>query len=388
MVSFLSRIFIKNYKDIKSPAVRRAYGMLCGIMGIILNVILFAFKMAAGTITGSIAISADAFNNLSDAGSSIITLVGFKAAGAAPDPEHPFGHGRIEYISGFCVSLLIILMGYELAQSSIKKIITPEEVNASILSIVVLAGSILVKLYMFTYNRGIGKKINSAAMVATSADSLSDCISTAVVLISTVCMMIWNVNIDGWCGAAVAVFILYTGIKAAKDTISPLLGQPPSPELVKEIEDTVMAHPEIIGIHDMVVHDYGPGRMMISLHGEVPGDGDINILHDAIDRIEDELNHKFNCISVIHMDPLTFDKGKTSELRNEITGVAQAIDPSITIHDLRLVEGPTHTNVIFDAVVPFKFHLTDEQVKQELSAAITRRHPTFSCVINIDKPYV
>ncbi len=388
LISLLAKIFIKNSGEVNDPVVRRAYGMLCGIAGILLNTILFGFKMAVGTITGSIAISADAFNNLSDAGSSLITLVGFKFSGAAPDNEHPFGHGRIEYISGFCVSLLILLMGFELAQSSIKKIITPEEVQVSALSIIVLVGSILIKLYMYFYNKSVGHKINSAAMEATAADSLSDCISTFVVLLSTICMMVFHVNIDGWCGAAVAIFIFYTGIKAARDTISPLLGQPPSPELVKDIEDTVLAHPEIIGIHDLVVHDYGPGRMMISLHGEVSGDSDINFVHDAIDRIEAELNRKFHCVSVIHMDPLTFDDSKCNALRSELTNIAQAIDPKITIHDLRIVEGPTHTNVIFDAVVPFEFSMTDEQVREKFISAVRQRHPYYNCVINIDKPYI
>ena len=199
---------------------------------------------------------------------------------------------------------------------------------------------------------------------------------------------VFHINIDGWCGAVVAVFIFYTGIKAAKDTISPLLGQPPSPELVKEIEDTVLAHPEIIGIHDLVVHDYGPGRMMISLHGEVSGDSNINVIHDTIDRIEAELNHKFHCVSVIHMDPLTFDDDKCTSLRNEIANIAQAIDPRITIHDCRMVDGPTHTNLIFDAVVPFEFDLTDSQVKERFTEAIRQRHPSYNCVINIDKPYI
>ncbi|MGM9521412.1 MAG: cation diffusion facilitator family transporter [Oscillospiraceae bacterium] len=388
MISILSGIFIKDKDNTSDPAVRRAYGMLCGICGIILNIILFGFKFAAGTLCGSIAITADAFNNLSDAGSSLITLFGFKFAGAAPDSEHPFGHGRIEYISGFCVSLLIILMGFELGKSSISKIIHPEPVDTSILAIAVLVCSILVKIYMYFYNSRIGKKISSPAMTATATDSLSDSISTFVVLLATVFMRLTNINIDGWCGTAVAIFILYAGINAAKDTISPLLGQPPAPELVKDIESTVMAHPEIIGVHDLVVHDYGPGRMMISLHGEVPGNGDINILHDAIDLIERELNEKFQCISVIHMDPISYDDEKTVTLRNEVSRMAKSIDERITVHDFRIVDGPTHTNLIFDAVVPQDFHLNDNQVRDEISSLVSERHPTCLCVINIDKSYV
>jgi cation diffusion facilitator family transporter len=387
MISILSKIFIKD-RDSSDPKVRSAYGTLCGICGIVLNILLFIGKFFAGTLSGSISITADAFNNLSDAGSSLITIFGFKFAGAAPDTNHPFGHGRIEYISGFCVSLLVILMGLELGKSSISKIIHPEDVDTSTVAIIILVCSILVKLYMFFYNRRIGKKINSSAMVATATDSLSDCVSTFVVLLAALFMKLTSINIDGWCGAAVSLFILYAGINAARDTISPLLGQPPTPELVSEIEETVMAHEEIIGIHDLIVHDYGPGRMMISLHGEVPGNGDINVLHDAIDRIERELNEKFSCISVIHMDPISFDDSRTSELRGETATLARTIDQRITIHDFRIIEGPTHTNVIFDAVVPQKFELTDDEVKERLTALITERHETFDCIINIDKSYI
>ena len=256
MISLLAKKFIKNREDVTSPAVRQAYGMLCGIVGIGFNLLLFALKLLAGTLSGSIAITADAFNNLSDAGASIVTLLGFKLAGQKPDPEHPFGHGRLEYISGLIVSMVILLMGIELAKSAVEKILHPEAVEFTLLTGGILLASILVKLYMYLYNRAVGKKIGSAAMEATAMDSLSDCAATAAVLAA--------LQIDGWCGIVVAALVLWAGIQAARDTISPLLGQPPAPEFVQRIEEIVLSSPVVQGIHDLIVHDYGPGRVMIS----------------------------------------------------------------------------------------------------------------------------
>ena len=275
MISFLSRLLIQNREQVNDPEVRRRYGILCGAVGICLNILLFAGKFIAGTLAASIAITADAINNLSDAGSSLITLIGFKLAGHAPDPDHPFGHGRIEYISGLVVSFLIILMGVELLKSSVDKILHPAPVEGGVLVVVILAVSIAVKIYMYLYNRSIGRRIDSAAMKATAADSLSDTAATAVVLAATLIGQCTGVMIDGWCGILVAAFILYSGINAAKDTISPLLGQPPEEAFVKQIEQIVMSHEEVQGMHDLIVHDYGPGRVMISLHAEVPAPGDI-----------------------------------------------------------------------------------------------------------------
>ena len=327
MITLLSKIFIKNRKAYHDPAVRRSYGVLCGGFGIFLNILLFAAKFIAGTIASSVSVVADAFNNLSDAGSSIVSLIGFKLSGQKPDPEHPYGHGRLEYISGLIIAMIIILMGFELMLSSVKKIITPEAVEFSWLSIGILIASILVKAYMFFYNRSIAKKIDSVTMKATAQDSLTDCIATFAALAAIIAGRIWNVKIDGWCGALVSLFVLYSGFSAAKDTISPLLGQPPEKELVDDIESTVMAHDQILGIHDLMVHDYGPGRMMMSLHAEVPSDGSVLELHDLIDNIERELKEKFHCEAVVHMDPIETHDQKTAELKEKPEKILKEIDP-------------------------------------------------------------
>ncbi len=389
MITLLSKIFIKNRKAYHDPAVRRSYGVLCGGFGIFLNILLFAAKFIAGTIASSVSVVADAFNNLSDAGSSIVSLIGFKLSGQKPDPEHPYGHGRLEYISGLIIAMIIILMGFELMLSSVKKIITPEAVEFSWLSIGILIASILVKAYMFFYNRSIAKKIDSVTMKATAQDSLTDCIATFAALAAIIAGRIWNVKIDGWCGALVSLFVLYSGFSAAKDTISPLLGQPPEKELVDDIESTVMAHDQILGIHDLMVHDYGPGRMMMSLHAEVPSDGSVLELHDLIDNIERELKEKFHCEAVVHMDPIETHDQKTDELKRTVGEILYSIDPEIKMHDFRIVTGPTHTNVIFDVVVPFKYKLSDAELKKQLSEGISERcGENYYAVINIDKAYV
>lgn len=388
MITLLSKIFIKNRKAYHDPAVRRSYGVLCGGFGIFLNILLFAAKFIAGTIASSVSVVADAFNNLSDAGSSIVSLIGFKLSGQKPDPEHPYGHGRLEYISGLIIAMIIILMGFELMLSSVKKIITPEAVEFSWLSIGILIASILVKAYMFFYNRSIAKKIDSVTMKATAQDSLTDCIATFAALAAIIAGRIWNVKIDGWCGALVSLFVLYSGFSAAKDTISPLLGQPPEKELVDDIESTVMAHDQILGIHDLLVHDYGPGRMMMSLHAEVPSDGSVLELHDLIDNIERELKEKFHCEAVVHMDPIETHDQKTAELKEKTEKILKEIDPEIKMHDFRIVTGPTHTNVIFDAVVPFNYKLSDSDLKRRISDSIKENcGENFFAVVNIDKAY-
>ena len=283
MIGFLASRFIKDYQNTSDAAVRRAYGVLCGAVGIVINLLLFALKLFAGTLAGSVAVTADAFNNLSDAGASIVTLLGFRLAGQKPDPEHPFGHGRLEYISGLIVSIVILLMGFELLRDAVGAILHPEAVECSVLTVAILLISICAKFYMYCYNRGVGKKINAAAMQATAADSLSDCAATAAVLLSTLVGYFLHWQIDGWCGLVVSLLILWAGVQAARDTLSPLLGQPPSEEFVQEIRDIVMESQVVCGIHDLVVHDYGPGRVMISLHAEVPAHGDILALHDEID---------------------------------------------------------------------------------------------------------
>ncbi len=386
MISLLARVFLKP--EGKSEAdVRKAYGILCGAVGIALNILLFAGKFFAGLLSGSIAITADAFNNLSDAGSSFVTLLGFQLAGQKPDIHHPFGHGRIEYLSGLAVSMLILLMGFELGKSSLEKILHPAPVESGAVVIAILCASIAVKLYMSAYNRQLGKKLNSPAMLATAADSLGDCVSTAAVLAATLIGQFTGLMIDGWCGMAVAVFILFAGFNAAKETIDPLLGTPPSREFVAEIEALVMSHPAIIGIHDLVVHDYGPGRVMISLHAEVSSAGDLLFIHDEIDNVEKELRTSLGCEAVIHMDPVVTDDGITAETRQKVAALVRCIDDAITIHDFRMVAGPTHTNVIFDAVIPHDFRLTDQEVAEKIRDAVQVLDGNYFAVVNVEKSY-
>ena len=387
MISLLSKKFIKNSDDFSSPAVRRAYGILCGAVGIFFNILLCCLKFIAASITGSVSIAADALNNLSDAGSSVVTLIGFRLAGQKPDHSHPFGHGRIEYISGFIVSVIIILMGIELGKTSVEKISSGASAEFSLISVIILITAILVKLYMYFYNAGIAKKIDSAAMKATAADSFSDCVATGAVLICTVISKFTYAPIDGWCGIAVSLFILYSGINTAKDTLNPLLGTPPDAEFVNKIHGIVMSYPEISGMHDLIVHNYGPGRVMISLHAEVPQSVNILQIHDTIDNIEHQLATELKCDAVIHMDPIATSDELTISTREKVSELARALDPSITIHDFRMVIGQTHTNLIFDMVIPFNFRLTDDEIKEELSRLVKIISPDYRVVINIDKSY-
>ena len=388
MIEFLARVFIRHRDTLSPSALRQAYGQLCGAVGIGLNLLLFAGKLFAGTISGSIAITADAFNNLSDAGSSVVTLLGFRLAGRKPDPEHPFGHGRMEYISGLAVAGLILLMGVELGKSSLKKILSPEEIVSSPLVLAILAVSVAVKLYMFYYNRSIGKKIKSAAMSATATDSLSDAVSTTAVLIATLVGQFTGLNIDGWVGLLVALFILFSAYKAAKETLSPLLGQTPDPEFVDRIEQIVLSYPEVLNIHDLIVHDYGPGRMMISLHAEVSADGDLLQLHDVIDNAEHRLKKELGCMAVIHMDPIITNDAHTDALRMAVAEKVKSIDPRLTIHDFRTVSGPTHTNLIFDVVVPYDVKLTADEVRRRIGALVKELDENYFAVVQVDNSYV
>ena len=388
MISVLAKWLIPNREQVEDGAVRRAWGALCGFVGIGLNILLFAGKLAAGTLSGSIAITADAFNNLSDAGSSVVTLLGFRLAGKKPDAGHPFGHGRLEYVSGLIVAGLILLMGAELAKSSVDKILHPEAVTFSWLAAGILLASIGVKLYMYLYNRAVGKKIKSAAMSATAADSLSDTAATSAVLLAMVIGKLTDVQLDGWVGLVVALFILWSAVQAARDTISPLLGQPPDPMLVKEIESLVMAHDTVVGIHDLVVHDYGPGRCIISLHAEVPADEQVLELHDVIDNIEEELAQKLHCEAVIHMDPVVVGDPTVTALHQQVAALVKTIDPRITIHDFRMVPGQTHTNLIFDAVIPFDERLTRQQVADRIRQMVSEMEGDYRAVVKVENSYV
>ena len=387
MITLLAKLFIKDSHNLNDSSTRSAYGTLCGIVGIILNIILFAVKIIAGVLSGSIAVTADAFNNLSDAGSSVITLLGFRLASKKPDADHPFGHGRSEYIAGLIVSMLIIIVGVELVQSSYDKIISPSDsTSINILSAVILISSILIKLYMAFYNKSVGKRINSAALKATAADSLSDSIATGVVLICTLITPFTSINIDGYCGLAVALFIIYAGINAAKETINPLLGQMPSKEFVEKIEGLVLEHEEVIGIHDLIVHDYGPGRVMISLHAEVCDKADMLATHDVIDNIERELKETLGCAAVIHMDPIASDDCETGMAKEKVLSLRKSVDERITVHDFRMVKGETPTNLIFDIGLPHDIELSDEQAQKKVSELVSSGFSgTYYTVITVDR---
>lgn len=387
MIKLLSKIFIKDSQNTADSKVRVAYGYLCGAVGIALNILLFAGKIIAGTISGSVAVTADAFNNLSDAGSSIISLIGFRLASQKPDPHHPFGHGRFEYIASLIISIIIILMGFELGKSSFEKIIAPQAVEYSAVTFAVLGASVLVKLYMFFYNNSVGKKIDSATMRATAMDSISDAVSTGAVLISAVIAMFTNLALDGWMGLVVAVFIMVTGFKSAKETIDSLLGTPPSPEFVKQIEDMALKYDDIIGVHDMIVHNYGPGRTFVSLHAEVPSDGDIVAIHDTVDNAEREIAKELGCLVTIHMDPVDVHDEHTAQLRERVSEIIKQINPDITFHDFRVVSGPTHTNLIFDIVSPMDCGLSDQELADTIADKIHQCNESYFAVINVDKDF-
>ena len=387
MINLLVKTFVKDCGNVQDPQVRQRYGTLSGAVGIFLNLLLSAGKMIAGVLTGSIAITADAFNNLTDAGSSMVTLVGFRVAGKQADGDHPFGHGRIEYLSGLAVSVVILLVGLELAKSSVEKIIHPEPVEFSWLSAGILAAAICVKLWMSYFNRSLSRRIGSAAMAATATDSLSDAAATSAVLLSSLIGRFTGVNIDAWAGILVAIFILRAGWGAAKDTLNPLLGQSPDPELVRDIERTVLAHPQVVGIHDMIIHDYGPGRSMMSLHAEVPAGADIMAVHDEIDAIERELKAKYRIDASIHMDPIVTGDETISRARQMVAGLVREVDPAMTIHDFRMTSGPRHRNLIFDVVVPYSVRQSDEAVRREIERKIRAADPNSFAVIQVDRAY-
>ena len=387
MIELLAKWFIPHRDSMENGALRRAYGTLCGAVGIGLNILLFMGKFFAGQLSGSIAVTADAFNNLSDAGSSAVTLLGSRLAGKKPDTDHPFGHGRIEYISGLIVAGLILLMGVELAKSSFDKILHPEEVTFSALAVVILAVSVAVKLYMWFYNRRIGGKLRSAAMEATAMDSLSDAAATFAVLLATLIGKWTGLAVDGYVGLLVALFILFSAYKAAKETLSPLLGQAPDPELVQRIRDIVAEHDTVVGIHDLVVHDYGPGRQMVSLHAEVPASGDILELHDVIDNIERELHEKLHVQAVIHMDPIVTDDAEVDALRRQVAELARQVEPRMTVHDLRVVRGTTHTNLVFDAVLPLDAAITPAEAARRIREKVSELDGDYYAVVTVEHSF-
>ena len=387
VTAFLIRLLLPSGADPGDPQVRQRCGSVSGGVGIALNALLFLGKLLSGLATGSIAVVADAFNNLSDAASSVITLVGFRLAGQDADQEHPFGHGRMEYLTGLVVALAILLMGVEIGKSSLEKIFSPEVTTFSWMAVVILFLSILVKLWMFFFNRTLGRRIGSAAMEATAADSLSDSVSTGVVLLSTLISHFLHVQVDGFAGLLVAVFILKTGWDSARETLDPLLGRPMDPSLAADIDRLVLSHPHILNIHDLVYHDYGPGRAMMSFHVEVPAGCDLLEIHDVVDHIERELKERHHIETVIHVDPVVNDE-RTLALRDQVTRLTQELDPVLTIHDFRITAGPLHTNLISDVVVPYGFRLTDQQVLEQLTRSIRALSDHYYPVIQVDHSYI
>lgn len=390
MIELILKKHLKNDDKNISQADRSEIAKKCSLFGIFLNVLLFAIKFLAGSLSNSVAITSDAFNNLSDAGSSLITLLGIHLSLKKPDPEHPFGHGRIEYLSGLAVSIMIILMGFELAKDAFFKILEPSPNKSEnlVITLIILVVSVLIKLYMWLYNRKFGKKIASTAMLACATDSLSDCFATFVVLCTTVFALRFNLPLlDGICGFIVSALIFIAGIRSVKETLVPLLGQPAERELLNNIEQFVLQEEQIVGIHDLVVHDYGPGRKMASLHAEVPYDCSIFEIHDLIDNIEAEIKSRFGCETVIHMDPVDYKDPKTIILREDLTKILQEEFPEVTFHDFRVVHGKTHTNLIFDIVKPYELKTSSNEICETIRTRMKQLHENHNCVIRVDHNY-
>lgn len=382
MTKFLVKLFVKDYQNTNNPIVRERYGKLGSITGIIFNIILFSLKLFGGIIALSISIIADAFNNLFDALTAIVTLIGFKYANKPADKEHPFGHGRFEYLASLFIAIIIIVVGVELFRTSISELIDVKQlVKIEMFSVIVLVISLVLKAWLGYFNLKLGKKISSLAMQAYAKDSILDVIATAVVLIGLLIGLFASINIDGYLGALVALFIIYTGFKTVKETIDPLLGQSPSPEFINAIEEKILSYNGIYGIHDLIVHDYGPSRTIISLHVEVDADSDFLEMHDLIDNIERDIRRYFNCSITIHMDPLQLHDKDTNLIQTQLLKILEKIDPILSIHDFRIVKGPTHTNIIFDLVIPYNYKYNEEQLHQMIQDEITKINPNYYIVI-------
>ena len=388
MTQCLIRCFIKRPDDVKDAAVRTAYGNLASLVGMACNILLCIGKLLAGTLFGSIAIMADALNNLSDASSNVVSLIGFRLAAKAPDAEHPYGHARYEYLAGLVVSVTILAIGLSLLKESALKVLHPTPVVFSWLSIGVLAASILVKLWLSGFNRAVGKKINSETLMATAADSRNDVLTTGAVLLSTIlCSLTGYGIIDGIMGVGVAAFILWSGWGLVMDTLSPLLGESPSPELVEHIERTVMSYPGVLGVHDLMVHDYGPGHQFASLHVEFPAETDPLTAHDVIDNIENDFLKKDRLQVTIHYDPIVTADASVGVLRARLKEHARQLDPRLSIHDLRIVPGDSHTNVLFDLVFPAGYTGDIDQMLAKMCQFVKEQDPKYCCVVKVEQSY-
>ncbi|MBR3791111.1 MAG: cation transporter [Clostridia bacterium] len=387
MTNLLLKTFIKDYSKTDNPKIRAAYGKLAGFVGIVCNFILFVAKILIGTISGSVSITADAVNNLSDASSSIVSLLGFKLAEKPADTEHPYGHGRYEYLSALSVAVIIILIGFELFKTSIGKIINPSTVNFSWVLVIVLSLSIIIKLWMMVFNNKLGKAIKSDTLIATAQDSRNDVISTLAVLLAAIISEFTSLQLDGWIGLGVAVFILVSGFGLIKGTIDPMLGRAPDAEFVKKVHDKIMSYDGVLGVHDLIVHDYGPCRQFASVHVEMAAEDDVLKSHDVIDNIEYDFIDDLGLNMIVHYDPIVTKNEVVSNMRYEISQIVKTINESLTIHDLRVVPGVTHTNLVFDCLANFDLGLSDYELKCAISDAVKSVHPEYNCVITIDKNY-
>lgn len=388
MTNLLTRLFIKNREDVTAPSVRRAYGTMVSIVSMVMNILLFAAKFTVGTLAGSVSITADAVNNLSDAGSQIISLISFRISAKPADREHPFGHARIEYVASMIVSFLILLIGFELLRESVGKIFAPEPPERSWVAVFVLAGSILCKLWLGLFNKTVGMRIDSAVMKATAADCLSDAISTGAVLLSTAVLLIFpdlNLNLDAYMGVIVAVLILVAGVKILKEAKDSILGEAPSDEIVKQITDVVESSEGALGIHDLTVHNYGPGHVIAALHVEVDGHTNVFETHDMVDNIEKRLRTECGIEATIHMDPIVTDDETVNGLRKSTAEAVKAIDERLRIHDFRFVRGTTHSNLIFDVVAPFELKTTDAELREQIAEQIRGIDPTYCTVVTVDR---
>lgn len=385
----LAKLFVKDYKNTADKAVRKSYGTVGGIFGIVCNLILFLIKLFAGVITGSISITADALNNLSDMGSSVVTIIGFKLAAKPADSDHPFGHGRMEYISSFVVSGMILIVGFELLTSSVKNIITPAEVNYSVISLCILIASVLIKFFMFVCVKALGKAISSTALCATAQDSINDTVSTFAIIIAMAISHIFHIQLDAYIGVGISLFILYSGLKTAKETLDPLLGQPPTKQEVDDIENIIMSFSDFLGIHDLIIHNYGPGRTFASVHVEVSENCDVVKCHEEIDLCEKLVFESLGINLVIHMDPIATDNEFLNDVKSKVSEIVKQINSDLTIHDFRMTpKADTRTNLIFDVVLPSSAKMSPEFLKNEISNKITEIDPTFCCVITVDNDFV
>ena len=380
MTELLIRLFIGK-ADTEDLRTRKKYGFLSGITGIALNILLCVGKLAAGSFSGAISVIADGLNNLSDAGSSIVNMAGFKIANTPPDREHPFGHGRAEYISGLIISLIIILMGVELFESSFERIFDPQTLKPDLFTIIILFASTAVKLWLFAFNRKLGEKINSVALKATAADSLSDVLSTTAVIAGMLVCYYFDMNIDGYVGLAVAVFIIFSGLKTAKESLSPLLGQMPEKETVKSIQKYVCGCDKVIGIHDLIIHNYGAGTSFVSLHAEVDSQMTLTDAHKVIDKIEKDLREKFNCYVTIHIDPVDVNDPETTELCQKVKEIVENIDKELSIHDFRVLKSAAKRSVIFDLNLPYNYKLSDIQVKNMVISKIKSMYGSIDVIV-------